>query len=75
MCRAGPWGGLDREILADGKLVFALPTTTSCLADPDVRNVASIRAFEKAGFRVVDEIVDPEDGERHAVVRRDRAAI
>ncbi len=54
------------------EVVFASPTTIACLADPDVRNVASIRAFEKAGFRLVDEIVDAEDGQRHAVVRRDR---
>lgn len=66
--------GIGSEILRRfvEKIVFAPPTTTACLADPDLRNVASIRAFEKAGFRVVDEIVDPEDGERHAVVRRDR---
>ncbi len=31
----------------------------ACVADPDVRNVASIRAFEKAGFRAVGEFVDP----------------
>ena len=54
------------------ELVFAAPTTIACLADPDVRNVASIRAFEKAGFRVVKKFVDPEDGEMHALARRDR---
>ena len=55
------------------EVVFAPPTTVACVADPDVQNVASIRAFEKAGFRIVGEIVDPNDGERHAVVRRDRS--
>ena len=30
--------------------VFAKPATKACIADPDVRNEASIRAFEKAGF-------------------------
>jgi acetamidase/formamidase len=30
------------------------------------------RAFEKAGFRVVGKFVDPEDGETHALVCRDR---
>ena len=54
------------------EVVFAPPTTVACLADPDVQNVASIRAFEKAGFRIVGELVDPEDGEHHVVVRRDR---
>jgi RimJ/RimL family protein N-acetyltransferase len=55
------------------EVVLARPTTVACLADPDVQNVASIRAFEKAGFRIVGEIVDPEDGEHHVVVRRDRS--
>jgi RimJ/RimL family protein N-acetyltransferase len=67
--------GIGSEILRRfvDEIVFASPTTTSCLADPDVRNVASIRAFEKAGFRVVKEFVDPKDGQRHALVRRDRS--
>ncbi len=66
--------GIGSEILRRfvEEIVFAAPTTIACLADPDVQNVASIRAFEKAGFRVVEEIVDPEDGERHVIVRRDR---
>jgi RimJ/RimL family protein N-acetyltransferase len=37
-----------------------------------VENAPSIRAFEKAGFRVVGEFVDPGDGKRHALVRLDR---
>jgi len=32
-------------------------------------------AFEKAGFRVVREFGEPEDGQRHALVRRDRTAV
>ena len=55
-------------------VVFAEPGTTACIADPDVRNTASLRVFEKAGFRRVGEFVDPEDGQLHAVVRRDREA-
>ncbi len=67
--------GIGSEILRRfvDEIVFASPTTTSCVADPDVRNVASIRAFEKAGFRVVREFVDPKDGQTHALVRCDRA--
>jgi RimJ/RimL family protein N-acetyltransferase len=53
-------------------VVFARTETASCYADPDAKNVGSIRAFEKAGFRVVRELVDPEDGQVHALVRRDR---
>jgi RimJ/RimL family protein N-acetyltransferase len=66
--------GIGSEIIRRfvDEVVFASPATTSCLADPDVQNLASIRAFEKAGFRVVKEFVDPEDGQRHALVRRDR---
>jgi RimJ/RimL family protein N-acetyltransferase len=66
--------GIGSEILRRfvAEIVFASPTTTSCLADPDVRNVASIRAFEKAGFHVVKNFVDPKDGQTHALVRRDR---
>ena len=66
--------GIGTEILSQfvEEVVFAPPTTIGCVADPDVLNVASIRAFEKAGFRVVKEFVDPEDGELRALVRRDR---
>ena len=54
------------------EIVFARPETTACTADPDLKNTASLRAFEKAGFRVVREFVDPEDNELHALVRRER---
>ena len=57
-----------------GDVVFARPETTACIADPDVRNTASIRAFEKAGFRRVGEFLEPEDGQLHALVRLDREA-
>ena len=53
-------------------IVFAAPTTTHCIADPELENVASVRAFQKAGFRIVDEFVDPLDGKTHALVRLDR---
>ena len=67
-------GGLGTEVLRRfvDEIVFARPQTVACLADPDVRNRASVRAFEKAGFRVVRELVDPGDGQTHALVRRDR---
>jgi RimJ/RimL family protein N-acetyltransferase len=55
------------------EIVFARPETTACVADPDVKNRASMRAFEKAGFRAVREFVDPEDGQVHALVRRERS--
>ena len=64
--------GLGTEIIRRfvEDVVFASPETIACIAGPDARNAASIRAFEKAGFRIVKEFV--EDGEPHALVRRDR---
>jgi len=56
------------------EIVFARRETMACTADPDTHNTASIRAFEKAGFRVAREFVDPEDGELHTLVRLDRPA-
>jgi RimJ/RimL family protein N-acetyltransferase len=66
--------GIGTEMISRfvDEVVFAEPATMACVADPDVQNLASMRAFEKAGFRVVREFVDPEDGELHALVRRDR---
>lgn len=66
--------GLGTELLRRfaREVVFARAETTCCLADPDVRNRASLRAFEKAGFGVVSEFVDPADGQTHALVRLDR---
>ena len=56
------------------EVVFARAETQACLADPDVRNLASIRAFEKAGFTAGTTFVDPEDHQLHAVMRLDRPA-
>ena len=69
--------GLGTEMIRGfvEEIAFARPETTACTADPDVRNTASLRAFEKAGFRAVREFVDPEDGELHALVRLDRSEV
>jgi aminoglycoside 6'-N-acetyltransferase len=66
--------GLGPEVLLRflGEVVFSEPGTIACIADPDVRNTASIRAFEKAGFRRAGEFFDPSDGETHALLRLDR---
>lgn len=53
-------------------VVFARPETTACVADPEVENIGSVRAFEKAGFRVVRTFTEPKDGRTRAIVRRDR---
>jgi len=54
-------------------VVFSDPAIHACIADPDAENRASLRVFEKAGFRVVRGFTDPEDRERlHLLVRLDR---
>jgi aminoglycoside 6'-N-acetyltransferase len=53
-------------------VVFARPETTACVANPEAGNVASLRAFAKAGFRDLGEVV--EDGRPCRLVRLDRAS-
>jgi RimJ/RimL family protein N-acetyltransferase len=68
--------GLGTELLRRfvDEVVFAHhPAAIGCIADPDVRNTASLRAFEKAGFREVRQYLDPGDGQVHALLRLDRA--
>jgi RimJ/RimL family protein N-acetyltransferase len=66
--------GLGTEVLKTfvAEMVFADPGIHACIADPDVDNVASLRAFEKAGFTRVRDFVDPADQRPHALMRRDR---
>jgi len=66
--------GLGTEVLRrfTREIVFAAPATTACVADQDVENAASIRAFEKAGFRRLTQFVDPDDNRMHYLVRLDR---
>ena len=68
--------GLGTEVLRTfvRDVVFAEPATIACVADPDARNAASIRAFEKAGFSAVREFEEPPDGQVHVLVRLDREA-
>jgi RimJ/RimL family protein N-acetyltransferase len=54
-------------------VVFSNSEIHACIADPDAENHASLRAFEKAGFRPVRQFADPDDQDRlHTVVRIDR---
>jgi len=66
--------GLGGEILRGfvAQVVFGRSATTHCTADPDVRNVASLRVFEKAGFRLVKTFFDAADRQTHALMRLDR---
>lgn len=66
--------GLGTAVLRrfTSEIVFADQLATACVGDPDVENPASIRAFEKAGFRRAGEFVEPEDGRSHLLMRLDR---
>ena len=66
--------GLGTEVLRGfvRDVVFARPGIHACVADPEVGNAASLRAFEKAGFRRVREFDDTTEGTRNVLVRLDR---
>jgi RimJ/RimL family protein N-acetyltransferase len=67
--------GLGTEILTRfvRDVVFERAAIVGCVADPDSANYASLRAFEKAGFRAVKTFKeDPGDGEIHTLLRLDR---
>jgi len=64
---------LLRTFLLD--IVFTAPTTTACIACPDIRNRASIRAFEKAGFVCTGTIEVPDEPGPERVMRVERAAL
>jgi RimJ/RimL family protein N-acetyltransferase len=67
--------GLGTRLLRQfvDEIAFVRPGVTHCVADPDAENIASLRAFEKAGFRVMGEFSDSSDDRRHALVRLDRS--
>lgn len=52
------------------EIVFARPETVACVAGVDVDNVASLRAFAKAGFQPVRDY--EEEGRPHRLLRRER---
>jgi RimJ/RimL family protein N-acetyltransferase len=45
-----------------GEVVFRDTAVSVCYIDPSTRNRAAIRAFEKAGFRYVADVTDPNTG-------------
>jgi len=65
--------GIGSEILRRfvSQIVFAPATTRRCVDGPEAANTASVRAFEKAGFRVVGDFV--EDGNESVLLQFDRA--
>jgi RimJ/RimL family protein N-acetyltransferase len=67
--------GLGSKVIAQfvREVVFTAPQTHACIADPDAENHASLRAFEKAGFTRVRDLVDPSDDSRlHTLMRIER---
>lgn len=66
--------GIGSKAVAEfvASIVFSAADTHACVADPDAENVASLRAFERAGFTRVRNFVDPSDGRLHTLVRVDR---
>jgi aminoglycoside 6'-N-acetyltransferase len=66
--------GLGTEVLRAfvRDVVFADPSIDACVADPEVGNAASLRAFEKAGFRCVREFDDTTEGTRNVLVKLER---
>jgi aminoglycoside 6'-N-acetyltransferase len=64
--------GLGTRILTEfaREVVFASPAVTACVASLDVRNHPSRRAFEKAGFSPVREILD--EGHVELLMRKER---
>jgi aminoglycoside 6'-N-acetyltransferase len=66
--------GLGSEVLRQfvDEIVFTDASIHACVADPDADNVASLRAFQKAGFARIRDFVDPSDERPHALVRRER---
>jgi aminoglycoside 6'-N-acetyltransferase len=53
-------------------VVFAKGNMNAVVSDPEESNRQSVRAFEKAGFRVVKTEVLPGEDVRRTVVRRER---
>src|SRR2546426_134663 len=66
--------GLGSEIVSAfvRDVVFANPDVSACVADPDVRNQASIRAFEKAGFVRVETFEAPDAEAPQQLLRIER---
>lgn len=60
MAHQGLGPGLVRKFLREH--AFADPTVDVCVIDPHASNAVAIRAYAKAGFRFVREVIDFEDG-------------
>jgi RimJ/RimL family protein N-acetyltransferase len=63
--------GLGASIIRKflGRVVFADPAIENCVIDPTVSNRGAIRAYEKAGFRYFETVVEPGEPEPHHMMR------
>jgi len=70
--------GVGPQVLSEfvRTVVFASPDTHACIATVEEANARSWRAFEKAGFRHVRDVVDESEGVGvpHRLMRLDRDA-
>lgn len=62
-----------RAFLVD--IVFSDATVVACMSDPETRNTRSVRAFQKAGFRVVRTVQLPGEPGTREVVRYERRCL
>ncbi len=60
-----------RQFLND--IVFADPAVESCIIDPAVSNRGAIRAYEKAGFRLLKTVSTPGESEPQHLMEIGRA--
>jgi len=67
--------GLGPEIIRrfTQEVVFRDPSVMACIADPELANTRSVRAFEKAGFQAVGEL--DRAGDRPRVLVRLRRVV
>jgi len=81
LCRCHPFGTSGLDFVASSLPVREVPDASALaeigIADPDAENHASLRAFEKAGFRHVRDVEEEMDGVGvpHRLMRLDRETL
>jgi RimJ/RimL family protein N-acetyltransferase len=57
------------------EIVFVQPGVASCIIGPEPKNLAAIRAYEKAGFRYLKTIQQPDEPEPEYLMRLARSEL